>query len=128
MQILIAVELGILVVLVFCAGLDMWKVTATMRKMLEEAAAKKWNVAASDVEAKNSVVTNKANGKTLSYGDLAKRLGVPSAVRAVAGACAANKLAVAIPCHRVRRNDGALSGYRWGIARKRALLDREARA
>jgi AraC family transcriptional regulator, regulatory protein of adaptative response / methylated-DNA-[protein]-cysteine methyltransferase len=67
-------------------------------------------------------------GKTLSYGELAKRVGMPSAVRAVASACAANKLAVAIPCHRVLRNDGALSGYRWGVARKRALLDREARA
>ena len=67
-------------------------------------------------------------GKTLSYSELAKRLGMPSAVRAVASACAANTLAVAIPCHRVLRNDGALSGYRWGIARKRALLDREARA
>jgi AraC family transcriptional regulator of adaptative response/methylated-DNA-[protein]-cysteine methyltransferase len=67
-------------------------------------------------------------GQTLSYSELAKRVGAPSAVRAVAGACAANKLAVAIPCHRVLRTDGALSGYRWGIARKRALLDRETRA
>jgi AraC family transcriptional regulator, regulatory protein of adaptative response / methylated-DNA-[protein]-cysteine methyltransferase len=67
-------------------------------------------------------------GKTLSYSELAKRVGMPSAVRAVASACAANQLAVAIPCHRVLRNDGALSGYRWGVARKRALLDREARA
>jgi AraC family transcriptional regulator, regulatory protein of adaptative response / methylated-DNA-[protein]-cysteine methyltransferase len=67
-------------------------------------------------------------GKTLSYSELARRVGMPSAVRAVASACAANKLAVAIPCHRVLRNDGALSGYRWGVARKRALLDREARA
>jgi len=67
-------------------------------------------------------------GKTLSYRELAKRIGMPKAVRAVAGACAANTLAVAIPCHRVLRNDGALSGYRWGVARKRALLDREARA
>jgi AraC family transcriptional regulator of adaptative response/methylated-DNA-[protein]-cysteine methyltransferase len=67
-------------------------------------------------------------GKTLSYGELAKRVGMPSAVRAVASACAANKLAVAIPCHRVLRHDGAISGYRWGVARKRALLDREARA
>jgi AraC family transcriptional regulator of adaptative response/methylated-DNA-[protein]-cysteine methyltransferase len=67
-------------------------------------------------------------GTTLSYSELAKRVGLPSAVRAVAGACAANKLAVAIPCHRVLRNDGALSGYRWGVARKKALLDREARA
>jgi AraC family transcriptional regulator of adaptative response/methylated-DNA-[protein]-cysteine methyltransferase len=67
-------------------------------------------------------------GKTLSYSELAKRVGMPSAVRAVASACAANKLAVAIPCHRVLRNDGTLSGYRWGIDRKRALLDREAHA
>jgi AraC family transcriptional regulator of adaptative response/methylated-DNA-[protein]-cysteine methyltransferase len=67
-------------------------------------------------------------GKTLSYSELAKQVGMPSAVRAVASACAANKLAVAIPCHRVLRNDGALSGYRWGVDRKRALLDREARA
>lgn len=67
-------------------------------------------------------------GETLSYSELAKRVGMPSAVRAVASACAANKLAVAIPCHRVLRNDGALSGYRWGVERKRTLLDREARA
>jgi AraC family transcriptional regulator, regulatory protein of adaptative response / methylated-DNA-[protein]-cysteine methyltransferase len=66
-------------------------------------------------------------GKTLSYGELAKRIGAPQAVRAVAGACAANKIAVAIPCHRVVRNDGSISGYRWGVERKRALLAREAR-
>ncbi len=65
-------------------------------------------------------------GTTVSYAEIARRIGAPAAVRAVAGACAANPLAVAIPCHRVVRNDGALSGYRWGIARKRALLDREA--
>ena len=64
-------------------------------------------------------------GHTLSYRELAARLGVPKAVRAVAGACAANTLAVAIPCHRVVRSDGALSGYRWGIERKRALIERE---
>ena len=66
-------------------------------------------------------------GKTVSYTDIARTIGAPKAVRAVAGACAANALAVAIPCHRVVRNDGALSGYRWGIDRKRALIDREAR-
>jgi AraC family transcriptional regulator of adaptative response/methylated-DNA-[protein]-cysteine methyltransferase len=64
-------------------------------------------------------------GKTVSYTELAKRIGAPKSVRAVAGACAANLLAVAIPCHRVVRNDGSLSGYRWGVERKRALLDRE---
>jgi AraC family transcriptional regulator, regulatory protein of adaptative response / methylated-DNA-[protein]-cysteine methyltransferase len=65
-------------------------------------------------------------GKTASYAEIARAIGHPKAVRAVAGACAANPLAVAIPCHRVVRTDGDLSGYRWGIARKRALLDREA--
>ncbi|MFZ4832110.1 bifunctional DNA-binding transcriptional regulator/O6-methylguanine-DNA methyltransferase Ada [Rouxiella sp. Mn2063] len=67
-------------------------------------------------------------GVTVSYSDIAQRIGSPKAVRAVAGACAVNMLAVAIPCHRVIKNDGALSGYRWGIERKRALLDREAKA
>ncbi len=65
-------------------------------------------------------------GRTVSYSEIAQRIGAPKAVRAVAGACAANMLAVAIPCHRVVRSDGGLSGYRWGIARKRALLEREA--
>jgi AraC family transcriptional regulator of adaptative response/methylated-DNA-[protein]-cysteine methyltransferase len=65
-------------------------------------------------------------GSTVSYSDLAGRIGAPKAVRAVAQACAANSIAVAIPCHRVVRNDGGLSGYRWGVERKRALLDREA--
>jgi AraC family transcriptional regulator of adaptative response/methylated-DNA-[protein]-cysteine methyltransferase len=64
-------------------------------------------------------------GSTLSYTELAARIGLPKAVRAVARACATNTLAVAIPCHRVIRTDGSLSGYRWGIARKQALLDRE---
>jgi AraC family transcriptional regulator of adaptative response/methylated-DNA-[protein]-cysteine methyltransferase len=66
-------------------------------------------------------------GETVSYAEIAKRIGSPKSVRAVAQACAANALAVAIPCHRVVRNDGALSGYRWGVERKRALLDREAK-
>ena len=64
-------------------------------------------------------------GRTESYAEVAARIGAPSAVRAVAQACAANALAIAIPCHRVVRSDGALSGYRWGVERKRALLDRE---
>jgi AraC family transcriptional regulator of adaptative response/methylated-DNA-[protein]-cysteine methyltransferase len=64
-------------------------------------------------------------GETISYAALAGRIGAPKAVRAVAGACAANALAVAIPCHRVVRSDGALSGYRWGVRRKRELLRRE---
>jgi AraC family transcriptional regulator of adaptative response/methylated-DNA-[protein]-cysteine methyltransferase len=67
-------------------------------------------------------------GQTLSYTDIAERIGAPGAVRAVAGACAANKLAIAIPCHRVVRNDGALSGYAWGVERKRKLLALEAGA
>jgi AraC family transcriptional regulator of adaptative response/methylated-DNA-[protein]-cysteine methyltransferase len=67
-------------------------------------------------------------GQTMSYRDIAKRIGSPKSVRAVGQACSANVLAVAIPCHRVVRNDGGLSGYRWGVARKRALLDREAKA
>ena len=67
-------------------------------------------------------------GNTASYSQIAERIGAPNAVRAVAAACGANALAVAIPCHRVVRNDGALSGYRWGVERKRALLDKEAEA
>jgi AraC family transcriptional regulator, regulatory protein of adaptative response / methylated-DNA-[protein]-cysteine methyltransferase len=65
-------------------------------------------------------------GETTCYAEIAQRIGSPQAARAVAAACAANTLAVAIPCHRVVRNDGALSGYAWGVERKRALLDREA--
>jgi len=66
-----------------------------------------------------------APGQTASYAEIARRIGAPKSVRAVAQACGANALAVAIPCHRVVRNDGALSGYRWGVERKRALLERE---
>ncbi|TIN90119.1 MAG: methylated-DNA--[protein]-cysteine S-methyltransferase, partial [Mesorhizobium sp.] len=65
-------------------------------------------------------------GRTVSYTEIAQRIGAPKATRAIAAACAANSLAVAIPCHRVIRRDGALSGYAWGAERKRALLDREA--
>ncbi len=66
-------------------------------------------------------------GSTATYTEIAEKLGMPESVRAVAGACAANKIAVAIPCHRVVRMDGGLAGYRWGVERKRALLDRETR-
>lgn len=67
-------------------------------------------------------------GQTLSYSQLARKLDQPSAARAVANACGANKLAVLIPCHRVVRRDGTPGGYRWGLERKRALLQREADA
>ena len=67
-------------------------------------------------------------GRTVSYADIARRIGEPKAVRAVAQVCGANKIAVAIPCHRVVKNDGALSGYRWGVERKRALLEKDAQA
>jgi len=65
-------------------------------------------------------------GRTATYAEIAAAIGRPSAVRAVAQACAKNPLAVAIPCHRVVRTDGDLSGYRWGVERKRKLLEREA--
>jgi len=64
-------------------------------------------------------------GSTASYAEIAKKIGAPKAVRAVANACAANAIAVAIPCHRILRSDGALSGYRGGVGRKRFLLERE---
>jgi O-6-methylguanine DNA methyltransferase len=65
-------------------------------------------------------------GRIITYAALAARIGQPTAVRAVANACAANAIALAIPCHRVVRSNGALSGYRWGVQRKRALLEKEA--
>jgi AraC family transcriptional regulator of adaptative response/methylated-DNA-[protein]-cysteine methyltransferase len=65
------------------------------------------------------------SGETATYADIARSIGAPTATRAVAGACAANTIAIAIPCHRVIRTDGSLSGYRWGIARKRRLLEQE---
>ncbi|MBA9847035.1 MAG: bifunctional DNA-binding transcriptional regulator/O6-methylguanine-DNA methyltransferase Ada [Ralstonia sp.] len=67
-------------------------------------------------------------GSTISYTEIATRIGAPQAVRAVAQACAANHIAVAIPCHRVIRRDGNASGYRWGVERKLALLEREAQS
>ncbi len=67
-------------------------------------------------------------GATATYSDIAVRIGAPKAARAVAGACAANALAVAIPCHRVVHRDGGLAGYRWGVERKHALLARESAA
>jgi AraC family transcriptional regulator of adaptative response/methylated-DNA-[protein]-cysteine methyltransferase len=73
-------------------------------------------------------VRNIPPGATASYSEIAARIRAPRAVRAVAQACAANALAVAIPCHRVVRRDGSLSGYRWGEGRKRTLLAREAGA
>lgn len=69
---------------------------------------------------------NIPSGETRSYREIAEAIGAPNAVRAVAGACAANAIAVLIPCHRVVRNDGNLSGYRWGVARKQKLLQQEA--
>ncbi|HEY1448219.1 MAG TPA: bifunctional DNA-binding transcriptional regulator/O6-methylguanine-DNA methyltransferase Ada [Caulobacteraceae bacterium] len=68
------------------------------------------------------------SGETASYAEIARRIGAPNAARAVAQACAANTLAVAVPCHRIVRTNGDLSGYAWGVERKRALLEREAAA
>jgi AraC family transcriptional regulator of adaptative response/methylated-DNA-[protein]-cysteine methyltransferase len=65
-------------------------------------------------------------GRTATYAQIAARIGLPTSARAVAQACAANPLAVLVPCHRVLRSDGGLSGYRWGVERKRVLLRREA--
>ncbi len=74
-----------------------------------------------------TAIQNIPPGQTVSYNDLAKQIHSPLAVRAVANACAANKLAALIPCHRVVRNDGSLAGYRWGIERKKLLLQKEQR-
>jgi len=70
-------------------------------------------------------LTQIASGETVTYSELARRIGRPSAVRAVAQACGANPVAVAVPCHRVIGADGSLTGYRWGVERKRELLRRE---
>ena len=67
-------------------------------------------------------------GTTASYSEIAKKIGAPKSLRAVAQACGANNIAVAIPCHRVVRSDGGLSGYRWGVERKSAILDVERKA
>ncbi len=67
-------------------------------------------------------------GETASYTDIAEQIGQPTGARAVAGACAANRIALAIPCHRVVRSDGSVSGYRWGVERKRVLLEAERAA
>ena len=71
-------------------------------------------------------LSNIPKGCTASYGDIAQAIGKPESARAVAQACAANPIAVLVPCHRVVRSDGTLSGYRWGVERKAELLDREA--
>lgn len=68
------------------------------------------------------------SGRTTTYGEIAAKLGVPRQAREVGEACAANMLAVVVPCHRVVKKDGSISGYRWGVRRKRALIEREARA
>jgi AraC family transcriptional regulator of adaptative response/methylated-DNA-[protein]-cysteine methyltransferase len=67
-------------------------------------------------------------GETRTYGEVARSIGKPRSVRAVAGACAANRVAVVVPCHRVVRTDGTLGGYRWGLPRKQKLLEAERRA
>lgn len=67
-------------------------------------------------------------GYKITYAALASRIGEPHAIRAVANACAANAIALAIPCHRVVRSDGALAGYRWGAERKRRMVEKEAEA
>lgn len=72
-----------------------------------------------------SALTRLAPGETVSYSELARRIGAPSSTRAVANACANNKIAVLVPCHRVVGSDGSLTGYKWGLARKRKLLARE---
>ena len=64
-------------------------------------------------------------GRTMTYTDVAKRIGKPKAIRAVARACATNPVSVVVPCHRVVRQDGSLAGYRWGLERKQALLEKE---
>jgi AraC family transcriptional regulator, regulatory protein of adaptative response / methylated-DNA-[protein]-cysteine methyltransferase len=74
------------------------------------------------------LLTSLRDGETLTYAQLAQRIGAPKAVRAAASSCAANRIAVLVPCHKVLRSDGGLGGYRWGLERKSALLDRERQA
>ena len=73
------------------------------------------------------LVDEQQDGVAITYAELAKRVGSPGAVRAVGSACGANPAAVIVPCHRVLRSDGALGGYRWGLERKAALLEKEQR-
>jgi AraC family transcriptional regulator of adaptative response/methylated-DNA-[protein]-cysteine methyltransferase len=75
-----------------------------------------------------NALTKLKQGQTISYGDLARRIRAPTSTRAVARACASNGIAVLVPCHRVISSSGELTGYKWGIARKRKLLERERRA
>ena len=72
-------------------------------------------------------MTRIPRGETITYAELARRVGSPGAVRAVGSACGANPAAVVVPCHRVLRSDGALGGYRWGLERKAKLLEAERR-
>ena len=74
-----------------------------------------------------AALTEIPRGQTCTYADLAERIGAPGSARAVGGAVARNPLALLVPCHRVVREDGSLGGYRWGVARKKAILEHEQR-
>lgn len=111
-------------------GPDMQALVAAVLRLIENPAA---DAAALPLDIRGTAfqvrvwaaLTRIPAGRTVSYAQLAAAVGSPNGARAVAAACASNHLAVVIPCHRVVRGDGALSGYRWGVARKRALLERE---